>query len=124
MRTELKIEGVGLGAKSKLVRVRDTQYSTVVRRLVDRHHKELERLGARVRTEVVKPICDKHQLHFLSGNGTWVFFNQRGDSFGSIEEAERLGYKMRRVFKVLEAPVDTHTDLGCWVSDYKPPGFK
>ena len=41
-----------------------------------------------------------------------------------IEEAERLGYKMRRVFEVLEAPVDTHTDLGCWVSDYKPPGFK
>jgi hypothetical protein len=39
------------------------------------HEARLTELGDRVRKERIIPLCDKNGWSFVSGMGTWVFFN-------------------------------------------------
>jgi len=48
-----------------------------VERLLDRaalvFEEEIAAVAAKVREELVIPLCDLHGLSFVAGNGTWVF---------------------------------------------------
>ncbi len=43
----------------------------------ERHEQEFDDLGAKVRAEVVVPVCRKYKLTFTSGMGTFFFRKKR-----------------------------------------------
>ena len=50
-----------------------------------------QKLADKFRAEVVVPICKKHDLAFLAGNGTMAFFGRHDDqeiSIGNAIDAE------------------------------------
>lgn len=81
-------------------------------------------MAADIRERLVLPAC-KHYGHviFLSGNGTYCFYDERyptHDARHIIHDAEdarrlKLG-KLARVFKVLDLEVDSRSNLGHWVA--------
>jgi hypothetical protein len=45
----------------------------VIERKIKAFENDLNQLAEKVRIDVVKPFCDKNNLNFISGMGTWFF---------------------------------------------------
>lgn len=48
-------------------------YEATFSRIQARYDKELSELGARIREELVVPLCREYKLYYLAGNGTFYF---------------------------------------------------
>ena len=87
---------------------------------IDRHAEEMDALAAEIRFRVVKPVCDKHGLKFISGMGTF-FFSKRNKMYDSAEDAPvRLRAELRPVFELLNTEAADRHPIGFLVCDYDP----
>lgn len=98
------------------------------------YQKQIEALADDVRERLVVPLCEKHDLSFLAGNGDYAFY-RRGYKPGSLKSISELwcitdceeNDDLRRgslaefteVFKALRAEVDGHLTLGMYVCRVK-----
>ena len=89
--------------------------------------KKIEALAERVRDEMVVPKCEEHDLHFVSGMGTYFFGKNTssprnfGDSqtIDSEDAALVRQYNLGRVFEVLDSEVTPDDFLGTYVRDVR-----
>lgn len=111
----------------------------------------VEALARDVREKYLIPFCDKNDLRFVSGMGSWAFWARRhptdrdhdlaldeaveehhGGSNFSATAITPLGYldsgmetrryRCKRLLDMLHLAVDEHNDLGMWMDDYCPSG--
>ena len=92
----------------------------------------LNELGDKVRKEVVIPVCKKHRLRYISGNG-YIMFQQdkeNGVAFSSQEELKRdtkCKFDLSEVFALLNIEVSYNQYLGYFVAsvnDNTPVGHE
>lgn len=90
-------------------------------------------LAHQVRTDLIVPLCKKHGLEFLSGNGMFCFTKGERDAFGianmHISESSEYSngednvlyrkYKIARIFEILNLEVHGNQVLGYYVSDVR-----
>ena len=105
------------------------KYASEIGIIVSEAEAKLVTLGAKVREEVIIPICRKRNLSFLQGMGTF-FFSKEGpakrgdllfDTIGDEDDAQRLGYRqLIPILKLLNETVYDNQVLGYYVGDYKP----
>lgn len=99
--------------------------------------------AARVRRELIVPLCREHGLTFASHDsvlvgGSWLVAFLRGGkvvaSFGAaycddgpsdaVRKARELGLPLGRAIRVLAVPVLDEFPLGVFVQDYASPGVR
>lgn len=84
--------------------------------------KEIEKIAEEVRQEYVIPACQKYNLEFLSGNGTFAFYGTWEGlevSVSDPEEAKIYGWKLKKVFSILNTEVGDLFYLGNYMLDVK-----
>lgn len=81
--------------------------------------KALDALAAEVREQVVVPLCKRHRLRYLSGNGHCMFVQRtkRGEAFTSQAEVVKQGcrFNLQPAFEILLTHVTDHHVIGDWV---------
>jgi hypothetical protein len=84
--------------------------------------KKIEALAERVRDEMVVPKCGEHDLHFVSGMGTYFFAKNTSaaaQTIDSQDDALMRRYGLGRVFEVLYLEVMPNDFLGTYVRDVR-----
>lgn len=92
-------------------------------RELQRVHRERERaltkLAARVRRELVVPLCKQYDLRYntsilgrLNGGSCFAFITRDGQLIESAEEGRKRGLRMGRVFVILARNVDDPSMFG------------
>lgn len=60
--------------------------SALFRQILRQHESALDLLGRKIRAEIVQPVCKKHKLIFVSGNGTFFFRRRtKNNNFDAVE---------------------------------------
>lgn len=83
---------------------------------------EIDRVIEDIRAKYVIPYCDKHNLHFVAGMGTWSFTKPMGYSVGGWN-ADELPKRLRDALTI-EYPLNKGQDIGSLMMDYKPANFR
>ena len=85
-----------------------------------RRERDVMRVAAEVRKNLVIPACKTHGLRYRAGNGLYFFLNEKGEVIDSTEPHLVKRYGLKRVFKVLDLePYYRATDnLGGYIADY------
>lgn len=64
---------------------------------------ELERLAELYRQEILIPLCKKKKMRFMSGNGTFIFYNAEGTKDWQVgANYEAINLKKRYLIPILE----------------------
>jgi hypothetical protein len=50
---------------------------------------QMDALAAQWRTEILLPWCRRHKVTVIIGNGSWKFYNQKGEEFDGFEKKFR-----------------------------------
>lgn len=92
--------------------------------------KSISVLATRFRHAVIKPLCRKYNLQFISGNGDYYFSNEDDVDISSADypssdyETVRSNlyqkYKLKPIFDTLDKEVSRAQYFGYYVSSYKP----
>ena len=93
----------------------------------DRFDKEITELGEKIRTEVIIPLCQKHNLIFTSGMGRFFFTDYNGHDYDDpLPLATDLFMRDKDIYKAVQpvlhllmADVSPHQVLGYYVGDVK-----
>ena len=103
-------------------------YKVQIEAAQQRFYREIEGVAAVARQKYVVPLCKKHDLEFLSGNGDcWFEAPQVPEGEEPHEQihdgvdAHNEGYEQdefRDVFKVLNTMVDNRSTLGMWMDSF------
>ncbi len=97
-------------------------YQTELTQLMASFDDSLNRLGDKIRREVVTPACRQHKITFTSGMGTY-YFSKGNDNIGSVEDPEfkRLSKAaqetVRTVLTLLDQEISHGQYLGFFVGD-------
>jgi hypothetical protein len=86
------------------------------------YDKDIQRICAEARTKYVIPYCDKHNLMFGAGMGSWCFHDEEGQQYGAENGWQEPIPK--RLLAILETELLYRNDLGSLIEDYTPHGFK
>jgi len=93
-----------------------------IERIVEAARDSIVDLAKEYRTDVLLPLCRKHKLTYLAGNGTYFFF-VKGDSeksISNIDDAKVFGYGkiLGEVFEDLDAEgLDGNDRFGYYIVD-------
>ncbi len=105
------------------------QYLNQSAHIAEQHRRSLLELGAKVRAEVILPVCRKHKIRFMSGNGTFFFTKGPGRyddptySSSNIDDAPRsrteakLMDALEPILELLDHEVGHNDCLGYYVED-------
>lgn len=93
--------------------------------------RELTRLAARVRRELIVPLCKRYDLRYnvtalgrLGGGSCFAFITRGGKLIESAEQARKLGMRFGRVFPILCRNIDDpalfggDNELGNYIRPY------
>ncbi len=90
---------------------------------ITRKYRELEaaifRLTADLRKDVIIPFCDKKNVKFMAGNGTWIFIN---DHNVILDESD-IPVRILRLLNGFPVPGTEDLSLTTQCKDYTPKGF-
>ncbi len=102
-----------------------------LRRAHRSHKRALRRIAAQVRRDVVVPLCKRYGLRYnvhplgrLNGGSCFAFIDPKGGLIESADDGRRRGYRMGRVFTVLQRNVDDpwmfggERELGNFIEPY------
>lgn len=92
-----------------------------IHQLMDEFDAKIAAEAAEYREKVLVPLCEKHQLRFISGMGTFFFCPKGGNkdwSAGNVEDA-KLAKKRFLIpyLEVLDTEISHGQYFGFWVSD-------
>jgi hypothetical protein len=82
-----------------------TNYEKLLEQVEAEHTRALGGLAAKLRTEVILPLCKKHGLNFLSGNNNYAFYTTHtrwvrgGEPIHIIRGVEDTPVRHRKEFK-------------------------
>lgn len=95
-----------------------TEYEKILQRGQAQLEKLTDKVCDDVRREHLIPFCDKKGVKFVSGMGSWAFYDSRGEVLWNRQIPKRL-------LHLLEASTYSyHNSLGSFINDYTPKGFK
>lgn len=85
------------------------------------YEREVFKIAAEMRARYVVPFCQKHNLHFVTGMGTWIFFSKGRKRF-CVSDVWDLDTKRipKRVLAALTALDISGHDIGSLMQDYVP----
>lgn len=91
-------------------------------------HRRAERAFARIaddfRKRVLISFCERRQLRFISGMGTWCFYDRRDRQYSLRDGLDRRRGWVR-IVRVLELEIDRNNTLGAsYVCDYTPKNWR
>jgi hypothetical protein len=102
-------------SEGKAKRVRVNSYQERIEEIIDATRDRLTALASEYRSRVMVPLCRKHKLTYIAGMGRTVFYNRKGVSVGSMEEAPAY---LVSVFDVLDSSAIGANDcFGFYVAD-------
>lgn len=83
-------------------------------------------LGAKIREQVIIPVCKRNKLEFTSGMGRFFFTTQNGQNYGESWELEgnRLQTALKPVFALLNQEITHNQYLGFFVSDVRKADYE
>jgi len=82
-----------------------------------------------LRTQVIIPVCKRHKLEFLSGNGRYFFTTNHGTQVSdgqfitNEEEGERYVRALKPVFELLDQEVTRDNPIGYYVEDVRKDDY-
>lgn len=84
------------------------------------HLKEINSLAEQIRQKYVIPFCNKKNLRFTSGMGSFSFHKTNGD----IVDVEWHGGLPKKLNDMLcESVMFGRQDIGSFMYDYESPGY-
>lgn len=90
-------------------------YRAILVNMRDKYYSDVTKYAKDVRDEVIIPVCKKHGLTYITGNGIFFFskgnidFRYQGDIEPCNSEVKR---DLKPVFRLLEESVDLDKDYG------------
>ena len=115
------------------------EYKDKIKSLCEDLHDSLDEVGEVYRSEVIVPFCQKYSLKFLTGNGTYAFFDKSlGDweqtpiyrvdgvdfsvelSFKSkLLTSKRFAKQVKAIFEVLDLEISRDYYFAYYVGDVR-----
>lgn len=100
------------------------KYLSQIEKARQNFEKEISSIASRFRKEVIKPVCKKHGLTFISANGHFFFaddfyINISPSSFYKEEKAIYQKANLDPIFAVLDTETSHNQYFGYYVSDVK-----
>jgi hypothetical protein len=103
-------------------------YTKKAKSIEDAFVRSVEGLAADFRREVLVPLCKKHELRFLSGNGDYFFILKSGETIADPldDDFKRLPKSLQRpllqAFEVLNYEVGRDNRIGFYVMNVDGDG--
>jgi hypothetical protein len=94
-------------------------YERILCKLQETFDKQVSDLAERIRTEVIVPMCQKHQLTFLSGMGRFFFSRDKENYSDEYDTPDELKFDLVPILNLLDQEVSHNQYLGYYVSDVK-----
>jgi hypothetical protein len=103
----------------------EDQYLSALKAARAKFEREVSELAEKIRDQVIIPLCLKHGLTFISGNGTFFFTDVKGNDYTSDDvDAAYAGNKkihkaVSGVLHLLNEEVSHNQVLGYYVGDVR-----
>ena len=91
--------------------------------------RRIDALADRIREDVVIPLCRRHKLNFVAGNGTFYFFDPKLDVHHSVKPRAMMSEPdvalqarlpdVAEAFKILDLEVSHGDYLGFYIGDVR-----
>ena len=96
------------------------EYTNALDSIRDEFQKKCDELGDKIRQEVVIPCCKHNKLKYVSGHGTFFFYNSK-KNYGAPDEIDDpvLRATLTPIFYLLNTVVFNNDVLGYYVRDVK-----
>ena len=83
------------------------------------HESAIRKIATTIRRDVVVPLCERYSLKYnvhplgrLNGGSCFAFIDPNGGLIESAKDGRRRGYRMGRVFTLLQRNVDNPEMFG------------
>lgn len=99
------------------------KYLQELREAQDTFDEAVSNLGDSIRREIIIPLCKKHNLTFISGNGDFFFTDENNMDYGDYldpifkETSSKKLQNIQKVLGLLSTEVTLHQCLGYFVED-------
>lgn len=100
-------------------------YTDALNVLQKKFDEDVSDLAEKIRQEVIKPVCEKHKLRFLSGMGTFFFYRGK-KTYGAAHDqmSDALRADIMPIIDLLNTEVSHNQVLGYFVIDFPTPVCK
>ncbi len=102
------------------------QYLDQLSDIQERYKRELDELADELRYRIVMPVCKKHKLTYIAGNGTFFFTDSKDENYHNTWEIAdpKLAEELSSVFDILNTEVGYNDYLGFYVRDVMEEDYK
>lgn len=108
-------------------------YASKLNKLEDSYYAGITKLGEDILNDKIIPLCNKHKIAFVSGNGDFYFLDHNNVKYvvdPVFDYDKKLPAKFKKLFDVFNFPVSHTQYLGYFIRSFdgrikgEPSNFK